>query len=462
MKKFSILLLVICLVSCSPGSPATGEPSFIPSPTPIPFQIKASSAIETPTAIGTSIPTETLASSENFPISYNLPKWMNSQKTTVGMTISAIDGDIFKLAFLNFETKDSFEISISSNLVMGYFWTPDGTHFGFLSSDMQKIYLVNVESGKMEQSTAPKNTIRFLKREKRDKFIEPLVIHGIYPSDFAILPLYHTGYSYDLRYIANYDFENIDNRPVIVENTETGQITHITNPSDKFCNIEYMWSPIKSELAIFRSKLFDGCGMMGMPPGERMEIYKPDGEKLAFFEGSFANPTWSSDGSKILYGDETSNSPCILDLNLATKRCLREITRKHPNANTTNALTWSTDGTQIYYAYYSTDESGLCVYNLLNGSDFCPTDGLQVLKDFSLVRYKVSPDERFLIFHFGGSCATCDYWDDPNVGVINHDGENFYTLGKESMVSMSVGSSSVMFSYPMITLLWRPTATTIP
>src|SRR5688572_16329582 len=325
MKNFSILLLAIFLVSCSPSSPLTGEQSFIPSPIPLPSQTKVISTIETPTAFETSIPTEPFASAENFPLAYNLPEWMNDPEATVGMTISDINGDSFKFAFLNFGTKDSFEISTSSNVVMGYFWIPDGTHFGFLSSDMQTIFLVNLENGKVEQSSTSENAIRFLKRKERDKFVEPLVIHGIYPSDFTFLPLYHQSYSYDLRFIAHYDFQNTDNRSVIVENVETGQMTQITNPLDELCNFEYMWSPIKSELAILRGKLSEQCGKMGMPPGERIEIYKPDGEKLAAFEGSFTDPIWSPDGSKILYREASSNSPCILDIHSATKRCLREI-----------------------------------------------------------------------------------------------------------------------------------------
>jgi WD40 repeat protein len=462
MKNFSILLLVIFLVSCSPSSPLTGEQSFIPSPTPTPLQTKVFSATDTPIAIETSIATEMLVSSENFPLSYNLPEWIHIPEATIGMTISDIDGDIFEFAFLNFDTKNSFEISASSNIVMGYFWLPDGTHFGFLSSDMQTAFLINAENGQVEQVSIPEYAVRFIKEVEREKFIEPLIINENYPNDFTFLPLYNQKYSYDLHYIANYDFENNDNRPVIVKDNETGQIVHITNPSDDFCNIEYMWSPVKSELAVLRSKLLDGCGRMGMPPAERIEIYKSDGEKLASFEGNFTDATWSPDGSKILYADETSNSPCILDINLATKRCLREITRKHPNANAINSLRWSKDGKQIYYTYFSVDESGLCIYNLINGDDFCPTNGLQELKDFDIVRYTVSPDERFLIFHFGGSCATCDYWENPTVGVIGKDGSNFYTLGEEPLVGVTMENSYVMFSYPMVTLLWRPTNASIP
>jgi hypothetical protein len=66
------------------------------------------------------------------------------------------------------------------------------------------------------------------------------------------------------------------------------------------------------------------------------------------------------------------------------------------------------------------------------------------------------------MFHFGGSCATCDYWANPTVGVISKDGSNFYILGEEPLVGATIGNSYVMFSYPMSTLLWRPNHVPIP
>jgi hypothetical protein len=463
MKKSLILLLATILVSCSPTSPLNGEQSFISSPTALPSQTKVVSATEIPTALETSIPTETLTSSENFPLTYNLPEWIKDPEATIGMTISEIDGDSFRFAFLNLETKDSFEILASSNVVMGYFWIPDGTHFGFLSLDMQTIFLVNLEGGQVEQIPISEHAVRFLKGVEREKFIEPLIIQGIYPNDFTFLPLYHQDYSDDLRYIANYDFQNTAyNLLIVVEDVETQQVNHITNPSDGLCDMEYMWSPVKSELAILRSKFFDGCGMIGMPPGEKIDIYKPDGKKITSFEGSFANPTWSPDGHKILYGETSTNTPCILDISSGIKRCIREIPRKHPTANSISGFSWSMDGREIYYIYDNRNESGLCVYNLITGDDFCPTNDTKELKDFSVVRYETSSDERFFMFHFGGSCTTCDYWANPTVGVISKDGSIFYTLGEEAAVSIIIGNSSIMFSYPMVTLLWRPNPIAIP
>jgi len=260
-----------------------------------------------------------------------------------------------------------------------------------------------------------------------------------------------------LHYVAKQDYQNADNPPVVIENLETEQVTQITDPSDGLYNYQFSWSPVISQLAILRGAPVEGQGGMMIPSGDRIEIYKPDGQKVISFDGSFSSPIWSPDGSKILYRETSSTSPCFLDINTATKRCLREIERDHPSASSITSLGWSKDESQIYYVYNGIDESGLCIYNLINGKDFCPTTGLQELGKNSVERYIISPNERFFVFHFGGSCASCDYWDDPTVGIIGVDGTNFYSIGKESLVS-----TSYTFSYPMGTLLWRPKFITPP
>jgi Tol biopolymer transport system component len=191
--------------------------------------------------------------------------------------------------------------------------------------------------------------------------------------------------------------------------------------------------------------------------GDKIEIHTPSGSKIASFEGSFTSPVWSPDGSKILFRENSSISPCIWDINLGTKRCIREIERKHPNANSIAQLGWSKDDSQIYYLYYGGDKSGLCSFNLINGNDSCPIDGLSELGKLNVERYEISADEKYFVFHFGNSCAGCDFWSDPTVGIISRDGTNFYTIGKEYLVS-----TPYTFSYPMGTLLWRPKPTFTP
>jgi Tol biopolymer transport system component len=125
------------------------------------------------------------------------------------------------------------------------------------------------------------------------------------------------------------DFQNNEKPIVSIEDLETGQITQISEPPlQELYTYQYLWSPVASLLAILRVH----NGMM-TPSGDRIGIYKPNGEKVASFEGSFISPIWSPDGSKLLYRETSSISPCIWDINLGTKKCLREIERNHSNAN---------------------------------------------------------------------------------------------------------------------------------
>lgn len=451
MKKLTILFCIIFLISCSPISSTVNE-QYTPSQSPI---ITSTSVLSTKTLTPTpeKIPTtKSTATSADIPNKYEFPNWLSDPEATVALMTSDITKDIYKLSFLNLGTRDSFDISISADLARGYFWMPDGTKFGLLSANTQTVFLVDLKSGNVEQSLLTESAVRFLKDERKQS-VEPLIVYGTFPSNFSFLPTYHPQYSANLRYVAKLDFQNNEKPIVFIEDLETGKITQISEPPLKeLYTYQYLWSPVASLLAILR--VHDG---MMIPSGDKIEIYKPNGEKVASFEGSFISPRWSPDGSKMLYRETSSISPCIWDINLGTKKCLREIERNHSNANSIGLLDWSKDENQIYYLYYGDNESGLCIYNLINGNDFCPTDGLSELEKSNVERYKISPDNKFFVFHFGDSCAGCDFWGNPTVGIISRDGANFYTIGTEYLVS-----TPYTFSYPMGTLLWRPKPTFTP
>ena len=94
-------------------------------------------------------PTPTATPNTSFiPINYELPVWMSNEKNVL-MIVTDISETTNQLLFVNASTGEKYAISVSLSNIRGYFWTPDGKNFGFLSSDDKTIYLVDTFSGKV-------------------------------------------------------------------------------------------------------------------------------------------------------------------------------------------------------------------------------------------------------------------------------------------------------------------------
>lgn len=451
IKKLAILLSICLLAACAP---ATAQPT--PRPT---VTVTASPTTTSPTQIitPTNIPAVEPTPSTNIPAQYQLPDWINDPQANVAVMITDVKDHIYTLSFLNVVTRDSFDISLSPNLIRGYFWMPDGKLFGFLASDLKTIFLVNLGNGNVDQHPISEKTVRLLSAEKIG-IIEPLIAHGsLEQDDFHLVSSHQSDFSANFKYRAKMDYESAASPFLIVENLESGSITPITTPSDRMGGYQFAWSPKVSYLEFLQGT--DGTAGM-TPTGQKITIYKPDGQKVTSFEGDFRSPKWSPDGSKILYEEPASNSPCILEINTGVKKCIREIGRNHSELSYTGSFSWSQNEKQIYYTYHSDQDeikSGFCVYNLLSGINFCPTTNVPELKTANVEWYNVSPNEQFLVFSAGSSCAGCDFWGEPSSIMIGMDGKNSYSLGEEILVT-----DLYTFSYPMATLLWRPIITPEP
>jgi len=464
MKRLSLIFCLIFLVSCSPVSATiskqptvTQSPSFTSSaviPTDPPHLIPTSP----PTiAIPTNPPTEKPKPvSAIIPAKYELPDWIKDPESTVALLISDIKGNIYKLSFLNLRTKDSVDISITYNLIRGYFWMPDGTHFGFLSSDTKIIFLIDADSGNVEQYPVTDNIVRFL-TEGPLGYIEPLIAYGRFQKDdFYLVPAFTQLLSADLKYRASIKFEDDGQINVIVENLKTGKTAQLNRPG--LYGYQFSWSPVISNLEILQTSVNSPSII---PNGDKMMIYTPNFDLVASFDGDFMDPVWSPDGSQILYKEKRSKYPCILEIKTGAKKCIRKIEKDHLNSDTIIKFKWSRAGDRIFYIHYAYSQiikSGLCIYNLSNGDDFCPTTGVSGLKIANVEWYMVSPDEQFFVFSLGGSCAECDYWGDPSTYVISLDGKIAYSLGKE----IPAFEFRSLASYPMSSLVWRPNVAGTP
>jgi hypothetical protein len=150
--------------------------------------------------------------------------------------------------------------------------------------------------------------------------------------------------------------------------------------------------------------------------------------------------------------------PCILDIQTGYKKCIDIIKKYHPDAYDISGIRWSLDGNQIYYIFYSNNneiKSGLCIYDLSNGEEFCPTEGLPGFDTEKAVEnYSVSPDENFFAFSFGDSCYGCDYVGISTITILSVDGKISYSLGNNAGTNVH----NHLFDYGSIleTLAWRP------
>jgi hypothetical protein len=449
------------------------SPPALPTNTPLTIPTRGStvlipsivSTLFKPTIVPTVEPTPI---SISIPAKYELPNWVSDPKSTVTLMISDIKGNIYKLSFLNLGTKESFDILVSSDVIRGYFWTPDGKHFGFLSSLAKMIFLIDISSGNVEQYPVTENAIRFLSDDALG-YIGPLIAYGRYQKDnFYLLPAFH-GYSYDhfpayisadLKYMASEHYEEVNHPYIVIEDLMTRKTTQFTSPLDNFVEWQFSWSPVISNLEILQAPVDYDSMPPRVPQGDKIVIYQPSGEVVASFDGDFTDPVWSPDGRKILYKETTSNSPCILAIETGVTKCIRKIEKDHPNSDTIIKFIWSRAGDRIFYIFYAYRETiatGLCVYNLTNGDDFCPTTGLSGtdadnLKIAYVERYVVSPDEHFFVFNFGGSTVESDDWGDPYTLVLSADGKLSYSLGDEILTL----DSPSLFSYPMGSFVWRP------
>lgn len=260
MNKFlliSVLYLTFLVESCATKTPTQADtPVSSQTPTTI-------STTDTFTNLPNTFPlsTPTEKTFATYPLHFNLPDWVsNSQTMILAVPITERkDGEITSrnIEFLNASTGEQSDIPIPSN-ARAYFWY-DNMHLGFLSDNLHIMYLINLSNGQVIQKNTTDQTTRLLSKE--GTFV-PLVIRQDPLSISNIIFDYaHTywgsPYSIDTRYLAESD-RSINENPITVTDSETGQIIWKSNPSDGYRDVHFLWSPVRnSYLAIIAGKLSD-------------------------------------------------------------------------------------------------------------------------------------------------------------------------------------------------------------
>jgi hypothetical protein len=381
----------------------------------------------------------------SIPASYDLPNWIHDEKNVL-MIVTDISETFNQLSLVNARTDELFAITISPSEIRGYFWTPDGQDFGFLSSDDKTVYLVDTFSGNVEKlSVNEQASILLNKGDSRDKYmLERLGVFGSFSSNDVLFYYCRLCYSFDFTQTIDMEYPKGEyNEPqVSAKNVLTGSKTLLTKPDDQIYDFETVWSPNKFEVAILQGIQPSEPDYMrfGNWPGNRITIYNTKtGQIIDTYQGNFASIRWhwSSDGKKILYRNlpESQNydgtQVCILYLNEKRSKCIDKL--ENSGIKSVSYFDWSEDGEKIYYINDVTNphRSDLCVYDTQAANINCPTKNIPDLDYLNIEGYIASPDGNYFLISYGNSCSTCDFRGEPSIAIVSSEGNGFIFLGKQ-------------------------------
>lgn len=461
-------LFAIVLVSCA-------ETTKQATPTIAPQQTQATptkTSWPKPKPTWTARPTPTPTAITGLSSAYHLPDWMGDPNTAIlAAFIIDKDSEVPKISFYHAANGEKYDLRIPDDVV-GYFWY-DNAHFGFLSTDLETIQLIDLKTGRVSKDPLHPETLRLWNQEDKDFLIPNLdlqifeVVRDSSPENGILLEQVRGGNNKSKSKLYKVDW-GIYQDEVVVTDTRTEQIIWEIKPSKRrYGTVAAIWSPInESQLALVRGKYLNDFEM------ENIQLIIVDvakNEVLHTYDGDFGGAVWSPDGKMILYQNVESlfsnygipfqDAPCLLFVETGLKRCLRSIPRFVPSGfglGTTGGYSWAADSQSIFYIYlyYPLSENkegemtgNVCIYSLKDSHIRCPTENLPVLKGKSVVDYDISPDQNFTYFCYSDATILNDYVGNSQSAVVNMNGEGFF-----SWISIFQNRGPNMCS----AVLWRP------
>ncbi len=402
MKNWIFGLFVFFLSACSGFSSQTSQP----------VKINPISVTETQVSIKTPNVTITPIAVSATP-SFDFPLWMSNPETVILATLITDEiNQTNKIHFINASTQEIFELDVSKDFG-GFFWF-DNLNFGVVVKDTKTVQKYNLQTGEILTESFPFDN---LSEYWRDRFIK------------------------SKKYFTELDAED---KILTVKDTKTNEtVWEVALPENRYVT-EVVWSPVNENVLAFLQ------GSPDLPIGritQNMTLTIVDitkGEIIATYDGDFGILEWSPDGKMLLYLDPSfyyrlygvafQDAPCLLILATGEKRCLRSIPRVIPEGYellTTGIYDWTSDSNSIFYTYaYKLPSQwsilgNLCNYSLIDSQIYCPTQNLEVLKERSIINYKLSPNEQFIYFCYSTSTLVEDYAGEANDGIIKMDGTGF-------------------------------------
>lgn len=243
---------------------------------------------------------------------------------------------------------------------------------------------------------------------------------------------------------------------IMITNPGTGREVQLTDSSDGVTDVTFLISPNKKFIAVAQStNEFEFSEVFRKEIGNQISIFKLSNQDLVY-EVNTDEDFWAleffPDNDKIFYMQEKKT--CIMTLSSQSHRCLENISAKFPDAFIFPSEITS-DSKKISFVYMNEDprNGGLCIYDLISDTIFCPTDNFEALKGYIIANNYFSPDEQYILFAFdkkGCPMPYCDYFFKTYLAVMDVDGTELHIIGDFSKIS---GIDFYQFDFRPA---WRP------
>lgn len=391
---------------------------------------------------------------ESIPDQFELPEWMSDLNNQIAALLTNVNSSTNRLSFINANTGEIHSIELMNGLANWYFWSPDGTEFGLLSTNDRVLFLINLATGKVRDIEIQDYVVDCLPSFNSDwPFLSPMGNRKLELTDKLFFCPQESSSTISsiinengLSYVELITPTGIEQLKVPYDENETQVIDHLLSPDQKL-------------LAILFGEVPDGNDYS--PVGGQSIIFDvSDGTQLHTLEGNFCLSSWSPDSKQLLilesewYACTGRLIPCVINAETGVRRCFEAIHEGHDVASV-GLFEWSKDSSSLYYIYddqsNNSKRSDFCIVDLETERIHCPTESLNVLYEQNVELYKESSDGNFVAIAYGDSCIGCDFWGDPTGIVMNMEGEILYYFGEE-IFEYSLG----LHPYPYYSLIWRP------
>lgn len=356
------------------------------------------------------------------PTHLDLPPWAADPASTVllatvlreGVEPSGSHADAdYQAAVVNAATQERAPLpDFISTMVT---WLPDGRHLAFLNGDdTSTLYVGDTTTGAIAAyPLSPAAAARI-----EGGLTRPYTASGSDPAapGFIIAP------SARVSGDGRYDILVDDDLHLIVEDLSTGDQLPLPLPENRYAG-RLRFAPGQPLLAYMQYDQ-DPAFRPFEPTQRSLVIYDYAARQVLATYPDTEYLQWAPDGKELLY--LSGAEPCLLAWETGDHHCIG-LGPEVDQSALVDVFALSPHGRKLSYIYYHptpVDGSGLCIKDLAAGGLIClSAGGAGFPRDFGVIDYLWSPDERYLLAEAGPSLTpNSDDISGLSVGIVSPDG----------------------------------------